>query len=395
MILKKVFYTGVVLCLSPLTAFAQQSAAPPAMADLEGDHIIINYKIYEEQTYVSEVRNFTIEMSPAESEGQADSLLITGFYMKGSVPFKAAYSPATGNITIPAGTKIFGYSDGQGTVQTLYGWDEENSEVTTRPIVYRYQGDGTWKCSTYLVLRSGEAGSTSYTYYDFSQASRLVPANGTTSNVTYDGDQTKFVEKRPSYVLIDGNNITVYNLLQKDSYGYGCWLTLYQSPGSDMVVAAPTLIGSASSDLDFPYKALTGCEYDSEECRPDTISYAGTQREGYIYGTYDSANGTITLSPMAVWPAAYDDTGAWSVDLTRFYEVEESVCVSFDVNKATLAAISSPVVSENRERVRVAVSADYFDLQGRRIPSLEKGKIVLRHTTYSDGTSSYEKIILP
>lgn len=394
MIVRKAFYIGAFFCLSPLTALAQQSATPPALADLVGDHIIINYKVYEEQTYVSEVRNFTVALSPAENEEQADSLLISGFYMKGSVPFKAAYSPATGNITIPAGTKIFGYSDGQGTVQTLYGWDEEKSEVTTRPIVYRYQDDGSWKCSTYLVLQSGEAGSSSYTYYDFSQASRLVPANGTTSNVTYDGDQTRFEESRPSFVLIDGDYITVYNLLQKDAYGYGCWLTFYHSPGSDKVVAAPALIGSASSDLEFPYKALTGCEYDEENCRPDTISYAGTQQEGYIYGTYDSASGTITLPPMAVWPAAYDDTGAWEVDLTRFYEVEETVCVNFDVKKAALAAISSPVALGNGEDGRVSVGTDYFDLQGRRLSAPAKGTVVVRRTAYSDGTSSSEKVFL-
>lgn len=387
----KIFSLGIFLGLASLTAFAQK----PAMADLVGDHVIINYKVYDEQTYVSEVRNFTIEIAEAEGEGQADSLLISGFYQKGSPSFKAAYSATTGNITIPAGTKIFGYSDGEGTEARLYIYDEETAEISTRPIIYRYQSDGTWKCSSYTVMETSVVGSTSSaSYYDFAQQSRLAPANGTTSNVTYDGEQVKFVETRPSFVTIDGNYITVYNLLQADSYGYGCWMTFYHSPESNEILAAPTLVGEATGDWDYPYRVLTGCEYDEENCRPDTISYAGMAYEGYILGTYetDGTTGTITLPPMAVWPATYDDNYNWDIDLTRFYEVEESVNVTFNVQNATLAAISSPSVAGSGDSK--VVRTDYFDLQGHRLAAPSKGSVIVKRTVFSNGTTTSEKVIL-
>lgn len=365
------------------------------MSDLVGDHVIINYKVYDDQTYVSEVRNFTIEIAEAESEGQADSLLISGFYQKGSPSFKAAYSATTGNITIPARTKIFGYSDGQGTEARLYVYDEESGEISTRPIIYRYQSDGTWKCSSYTVMQTSVVGSSSSSsYYDFAQQSRLAPANGSTANITYDGEKQRYEELRPSFVAINGDYITVYNLLQSDSYGYGCWMTFYHSPGTNQILAAPTLMGDATSDWDYPYRVLTGCEYDAENCVPDTISYAGMEYEGYILGTYevDGTTGTIILPPMAVWPAAYDDSGNWEIDLTRFYEVEERVAVTFDVEKAAIAAISSPVATGSKDRT--AVRTDYYDLQGRCIVAPVKGMPIIKRTTYSDGTSSSEKVIL-
>lgn len=376
--------------LVPLFAFAQQSQNIPSIDEIVGDYVIINYKDYNDATYVSEVKNFSIALAAAESEEQADSLLISNFYMKGSLSFKAAYNAANGNITIPAGTKVFGYSDGVGTVQTLYSWDETNSEITTRPIVYRLQSDGTWVCNSYIVLQSGEAGTTSYTYYDFSQKSRLAPANSTTSNITYDGDQVKFVESRPSFVEIKDNYITVYNLLQKDSYGYGCWITFFMDSSNNTVLSAPTMIGSVSSDFDYPYKALTGCEYDEENCRPKAISYAETQQEGYIIGTYDFSKGTITLPPMAVWPATYDDEGVCNVDLTRYYEVEESVTVTFDVQSAILANISQTLATNKNQQIK---TIEYFNLMGKRLMTTTNEHFVIKRTTYSDGTSLSEKII--
>lgn len=376
---------SLLLGLAPAALCAQQSATPPTLEEMAGDYVIINHRTYEGVTSVAETRNFTIEVT------EDDSLLISNFYMKGGLSFKAGYNPSNGTITVAAGTKIFGYSDGIGTVQTLWAYNESDGTVNERPFTYRLQANGTWKCSSYLVLQSGEAGSTSYTYYDFGNPSILARANGTVNNVTYDGEQVKFEETRPCFVEIKGQYLTVYNLLQKDSYGYGCWLELYFNTSTGLIAAAPSLIGSASSDLEYPYKALTGCEYDEENFCPTGATYAGTAQEGFILGTYDEEAGKIVLPPMAVWPASYDDEG-WTVDYTRYYEVEESVEVTFDVASAKLAAITTPLAADNA--ASPAVRTDFYDLSGRRLAAPAHGQLVVKRTTHADGSISTEKIFV-
>lgn len=378
--------------LLPLLAFAAISAAEaqtaddvPTLAEMQADYVIINSKTYEQTTAVSEVRNMTIE--PAED---GDSVVVSGFYMRGSVNFKAAYNPTTGHLTIPAGTKVFGYADGMGSMQFLYNWDANEGDITERPIVYRYQGHGVWQCAGTTVLRTTEAGSSSYTDYIFAQGSKIARANATTTNVSYDGDAVRFDEERPSYVELTDNALTVYNLLQKDSYGYGCWLTFSYDKATGKAQTAPALIGSATS-LDWPYKALTGCSYDETTHRPTGPINKGTASEGLISGTLalDGNTGTLTLQPMAVWPAKYDENG-WTLDYDSFYEVEESVKVTFDVDKAITASVPSVTVGADHGSVTGVVR---YDLTGRRLMSAQRGQLVIEQTRYADGTTTTRKVV--
>lgn len=374
------------LTLTPLQALAQSGTTVPALNEMAGDYVIINSKVYEDVTSISEVRDMSVKVT------DDDSLLISHFYMLGGLDFKAGYNASTGNITIKAGTQAFGYSDGQGSVQYLYAWDDEKSEVMERPITYRYQGNGVWQAAGTIVLMTGTAGGTDFQPYIFSQGSKMARSNATTSNVTYDGDAVRFEEKRPSYVEMKDDRITVYNLLQKDGYGYGCWVTFNYDEAAKQVSAAPLLIGSATA-IDWPYKALTGCGYDETTHRPTEVSYKGTDREGVIDGScvIDDTEGMITLNPMAVWPAKYDESG-WQLDFTRFFEVEESVSVSFDAEKAVASGISLPKDGAGQG---VPVSTDYYDLLGTRVIAPQHGQIVLKRMHYSDGTVRTVKELVP
>lgn len=371
-----------ILALTAITGRAQTTDVP-TLADLEGDYVIINSKSYEDVTSVSEVRNMTI--TPAGD----DSVVVSGFYMRGSVDFKAAYSTATGNLTIPAGTKVFGYADGMGSVQYLYNWDDTENDVSLRPVIYRYQGNGVWQCSAMTVLRTTESGSTSYTDYIFAQGSKIARANAKTANVTYDGDAVRFDEERPSYVELADDHLTVYNLLQKDSYGYGCWVTFDCDKAGGPATANPQLIGSATS-IDWPYKALTGCTYDESTHRPGGPANEGTNSEGTIEGTLsiNGSEGTLTLNPLAVWPAKYDESG-WTLNYDSFYEVEESVVVTFDVDKAITAGLPAVITPQSHGQV---VGTARYDLTGRRLATAESGQLVIEQTRYSDGTTTSRKV---
>lgn len=369
---------ALLFCL-PLSMTAQETIEIPSLADMSGSFVIINSKTYEEVTSVSEVRGMEFTVTAD------DSIQVDNFYM-GGIQFKASYNEATGNFSIKAGTKVFAYSDGQGSVQYLYAWDEEEQEVILRPVTYRYRGGGVWENTQPLVLMTGDAAGGDLQPYYFSQGSKIVRANGTTTNVTYDGEAQRFDESRPSYVLMSGDNILIYNLLQKDSYGYGCWLTLTYDREAGKVYSNPALIGSATA-IDYPYKALTGCEYDADTHRPTNISNAGTAYAGRIEGTFNEETGVIEFSPMAVWPSKYDEEG-WIIDNSRFYEVEESVTVTFDVEAAS-TGIQSPEVSG--EEGKQVLSVEFYNLMGQRTAAPLKGEVMIVKTLFKDGTFKTEK----
>ena len=368
---------ALLLALASLSATAQQTDTPPTLEKMKGSYVIINSKVYEGQSSVSEVRGMTI--APTAD----DSLQLSNFYMKGGLDFKAGYNAATGNISIPAGTKVFGYADGQGSMVFLYNWDDREQTVTARPVVYRYRGQGQWQTTGTVVLLATTAGSTTATPYIFSQGSRIALANATTNNTTYDGDGVRFEESRPSYVEWGRDSITVYNLLQKDSYGYGCFLSFSYDEKAGTAYSAPALIGQATA-IDYPYKALTGCDYDDQAHKPAAISHAGTDREGIIDASIDLQKGILSIAPMAVWPAKYDGNG-WQLDLDRYYEVEEAVTVTFtpgNVSSITRPTTAAPVITT------------YYTLDGRPAAHPQKGTPVIKKIITAGKEVKTEKVLI-
>lgn len=352
----------------------------PSINEMKGDYIIVNYKTYEGITAIADVKSMRMDVT------QDDSLKISDFYMKFCYDFKAGFNKNTGHISIPAGTKIFDYRDEQGSVQYLYAWNEELQEVISRPIVYKYKGNGHWHTDVPIVLMTGVIGGELSPYY-FSVGSSIYLSNATTENETYVGygeEQQKWEESRPSYVAVENNKVTIYNMLQTDALNYGCHITLVHDTNDNRLYTNPTLIGQVG-DLEFPYKMLAGCEYDSEYNKPTGLCYAGTSTEGRIEGILDKDNGTIELKPMAIWPAMLDGSQI-VMDTERFYEFEKTVKIKCEQLKATsIANLSTD--KGTKEIVRI----EYYNLAGQQLTKPQENTFIIQKNYYSDKTFDIHK----
>lgn len=353
----------------------------PSINEMKGDYIIVNYKTYEGVTAISDVKSMSMDVT------EDDSLKISDFYMKLCYDFNAGFNKNTGHISIPAGTKIFDYRDEQGSVQYLYAWNEEMQEVISRPIVYKYKGNGHWHTDVPIVLMTGVLGGELSPYY-FSVGSSIYLSNATTENETYVGygeEQQKWMESRPSYIAIENTTVTIYNMLQTDALNYGCYIKLAYNTDENRVYTNPTLIGQVG-DIEFPYKMLAGCEYDKKYNKPTGLCYAGTPTEGSIEGALDPENGTIELAPMAIWPAMFDGSQI-VMDTERFYEFEKSVKITSEQLKAT--SITHPSIDAATKEITYI---EYYNLAGQQIKRPQSNSFTIQKNYYTDQTFEVYKI---
>lgn len=389
----RLFSTLIALLLA-LPMLAQTT--PPTINEMAGDFVLINYKIntdYSPDPLVAEVRDFTLT-----PKAGTDSLIAGDFYIDGMPDFKVKFGSVSGNITIPGGTCVFSYSDGNGSVQYLYSFDEATQEVSPRPITYRYQGNGVWECTIPIVLMTGQLVngelSGDLTPYYHSQGSRICRANATMTDLVYDGDAVAYNDVRPVLVLReDANSLTFYNLTQIDGYGNGSWLQFAYNRPTQELLAYGTIIDDAS-DIEYPYKALTGCEYDAETKRPtgpSKYTLNGEEYDGLISAKADPLTGIITFDPMCVWPASYDETNGVNINTEAFYEVYEWMKLEIKDFEA-VTSISTPMVSGDASGRKV-LSTEYYTPAGRRINAPAPGMVTIKKQTFSDGTVKAEKIL--
>lgn len=359
---------------------AQSTTDIPTLNEMKGDFLVLNSQEYDGVTSLASMKPFT--MSPNDD----NTISIDGFYMNGCLAFNAEYNEKTGSISIPSGTPIF---DMDTYMVYLYPWNSETEEEILRPIEYKYIGNNTWECNTDLMLVATQ-GDEKQTV-TFSNGSRLVRCNGKSDNISYvgaAGSQDEYIESRPSYITINGNNIDVYNILTADQYGYGVHLSGTLNRENGEVMFNYTLTGHAN---DGTYRILTGCEYDSETNMPTGMSFADTENVGKIYATINMEKGEIALNPMAIWPAEYDaTTGSLSVDDTQLYEFIKSVNVSYDINSSETTAIEKPAVNDAGKEV---AKIEYYAVDGSKISSPKDGTLVIKVTTYKDKATKSEKII--
>lgn len=362
------------------SAYAQSTVTIPSLEEMQGDFLVLNSQEYNGVTSLASMKPFTI--SPVD----AHTLTIDGFYMTGCLDFQAEYNENTGTISIPAGVPIY---DMDSYMVYLYPWNVETEEEILRPIEYKYMGNNTWECNTDLMLVAiqGEEKQT----VTFSNGSRIVRCNGKSNNISYvgaAGSQETYIESRPSYVTISGNDIDVYNILQADQYGYGVHLkgTIDRETGEAMFNY--TLTGYAN---DGTYRILTGCEYNDETNMPTGMSFPDTEDVGKIHATIDLNKGEIALTPMAIWAAEYDaTTGSISVNETLLYEFVKSVSISYDVASPEVSGIEAPnVENENKEVTRI----DYYAIDGSKLVAPQEGSLVIKVTVYKDKTMRSEKVL--
>lgn len=363
--------------LTSLSAIAQ-TEEPLSIDQMQGDYIILNSKEYEGVKSLADMRNMSF--TPVSGE---DSLTVSGFYMNKCPDFKVGYDESTGDVTIPAGTLVFS-SDNM--VQYLYLWDEDNQEVTYRPIIYRYQGNGIWTASNTIVLMSGYVGGTLTAYY-FAQGSEIRLSNAISHNQSYAGmgdDQQFFDEQRPSFFRLVDNEAVVYNLLTTDQFGYGCKVEGEVNQSTGEATFLPSVVGQAN---DGTYKILAGCEVDEANNVPTVVSNKGTSTEGDITAQIDMTEGKLVFGPMAIFPAIYEN-GYLTIDDGSFYELVKSTELSFDPEK--IVSINPEELTE--ELTKEVAHVEYYSLEGVRTEYPESGKIYIRKTVYKDNTVKVEKI---
>lgn len=363
-----------------INVYAQSDGVIP-FNEIAGDYIIMNSEDYEGQKMLADVRNMTFTLSE-----ENDSILISGLYMNKCPDVKAGYDETNGNITIPAGTVIF-YAEN--VIHYLYPWDDDAEEVNYRPIVYKYNGDGSWSNPTTLMVMAGYVGGELSPYY-FAQGSEIKLSNSETSNVSYAGigsDQQMFDEKRPSFMQIDGSNIMIYNLLTTDQFGFGCNLSGSFDKETGECVFVPAVVGQAN---DGTYKVLAGCGVDEENNIPTGITNPDTSLEGDINAVIDFEKGTIHFDPMCIFPASLGSDGYLVVDDQSFFELVKSVDVTFKIDEV----VSVENVTNDDENMEIK-DVEYYSLEGIRIAELpEDGKLVIRKINYKDNTSKVEKVIV-
>lgn len=369
----------LVTAVAAAASVCAQETTIPSMSEMTGDFIVLNSQSYNGVKSLASMKPFTIE--PADN----DSITLSGFYMRNCLDFKAEYSETTGKISIPAGTPVFDYFGSY--LIYLYPWNTEDEEVIMRPIEYKYIGNNVWECNSDLMLVAiqGEEMQMSV----FSSGSRIARCNGTTNNTSYVGtadEQDEYIESRPSYVTISGNNIDIYNILQADQYGYGVHLSGTIDRTAGKVWFGYTLTGQAN---DRNYRILTGCEYDEDTNMPTKVAYSGTNNYGKVRASIDLEKGEIAIDPMAIWVAEYSESGIM-VDENQFYEFVKTVNVTYDVSKTDISAIEAPSMTNVEKEVS---HIDYYAIDGRKLAEPQEGSLVIKVTVYTDKSTQVEKIV--
>lgn len=376
--MKKIKQLLSVSALAVATALcAQESGTVPTLEQMEGDFIVMNSRVYNEMTSLAEMKQFTI--TPVGD----DSIRMSGFYTIQGMDFNAEYDKSTGTIYIPAATPIL---DMESYMFYLYAWNDETEEVIMRPIEYKYTGNDTWVCSTTIMLVAIQD-ETIQPYY-FSEGSQISRCNGTSENVSYSGSagsQVEYVESRPAYVTIDGDQIDIYNFLQADQYGYGVHITGVYMEDSNEAWFYYTTTGQAN---DGTYRVLTGCEYDETTNMPTGASYPDTDLMGMIHATVDLEAGEMVFDPMAIWASEYSEDSGLVIDQTLLFEFVKSVKVTYEVPQ--YSAIEAPVVDEVQKEIE---KVELYTVDGKKISEPLDGTFVIKLTVYKDKSTKAEKMI--
>ena len=131
------------VCLASV-GMAVAQTMPPSVEEMAGDYVIMNYKEYEGQKLLADMKDMRIDAAGH------DALKFSGFYMTDSEDFAVAYDPQSGKIAIPSGTQVLGGDSG--FEQYLYLWNEDKDEVMNSDIEYLLQEDGTWKAAPPCLL---------------------------------------------------------------------------------------------------------------------------------------------------------------------------------------------------------------------------------------------------
>lgn len=357
---------------------AQQEKVIPPFSEMSGDYIIVNSKDYEGKKNISEIKFMNIN-------ADKDSLTLSGFYIKGCPSFHAKYDETNGNIIIPYGTLIYvAFGD---TYRYLYLWDDKKEEVIQKDIIYYYKGNNMWEAETTLIMMVGTMdGELSPVY--FSQGSKIYRSNGKTENVSFAGwgqDQQRFDESRPSYVMIDNQRITIYNMLQADQFEYGCKMEGTYNSETGEAIFLPVVIGQSNEGI---YRVLMGCIVDEKDNKPLSTTNPNTSKEGQVIVKVDMERGTLDFDPMAIWPASLDVRGGLIVDKTRYFEFVKTVKVSFDPAQAVgISYIPEDMTSMGKEVEKI----EYYDITGRKVIAPQLNNLYIQKVYYKDNTSISKK----
>lgn len=363
---------------------AQETTTVPALSDMTGDFILLNWRNYDGVKSLAEIKPFSIT---ATDEGTLD---ISRFYIDKCENFEAEYSETSGLISIAAGTPIMNMDP---TMYYLYAWNDEDEVVIARPIEYKYVGYDSWTCNTTIMLIAQQEESEDIMPYYLSEGSQISRCNATSKNASYTIDPDdhsntlEFLESRSAYVTISDNTINIYNVLQADQYGYAVRLTGTIDREKGEVWFGPSLTGQSN---DGTYRLLTGSEYNEETNLPTNVSYPDTEKMGWIHATIDLENGELTLDPMTIWPASYDESGQLTVDETSFYEFVKTVTVTYDVDKTVSSIEDTPNIDNQNKEVS---HIDYYAIDGRKLIEPQEGSLVIKVTVYTDKSTQVEKIV--
>ncbi len=377
MIRQLLFYAGLLWAAGMA---AQQDKPVPTFSEMKGDYIIINSQEYEGVKNIANMKAMSII-------SERDSLKLSGFYMKGCPDFRAGYDETTGNLVIPSGTLIY-LAFGE-IYQYLYVWDDKKGEVVQKPILYQYKGNNLWETEETLMIMSGKAGEELSPYY-FSQGSKIYKCNGKTENVSFVGwgqAQQRYDESRPSYVMVDNQKITIYNMLQADQFEYGCRMEGTYNSETGEASFLPSVIGQSNEGL---YRVLTGCTYDATENKPTDITNPQAKNEGQVKVKVDMEKGTLEFEPMAIFPASLSNRGGLIIDKSRFFEFVKSVKVSFDPQQAVSISAPKIINPANKEIVKT----EYYDITGRKITEPTSNTLVIQKIYYKDKTSKVQKVCI-
>lgn len=409
------------ICIA--AACASASAAIPTIDEITGSYIQSDSTIYADsetgaqQVQWSQCNDLTIE----RVEGSDNKIEISGYWRSRNGvrhTFEASYNATLGRISIPAGSVLWidnVYPGGGTPVQSeikLYNYEQDpttgNWGLSQRDIIFIYDDDKD------CFVHSGYTAITTQWPNDQTGEmeeiipenpvynTTLLPANGTVANHSYGFEAAKTDEEtgeiisynlidygeesRPCYV--DYATGTILNLLKNDMYGHGA---MAQFAADDNIFIIPAqAIGAVTSGLDYDYRVLAAATLD-----PDThYPMLSDETQDWHLATYATPNsdGTmhVSMPTSAIFAAAYDETtGQLQVDGNAVFEMLEKLEITFTPNGDATSAIDE-VTTDGMEN-RTVASEEYFDLQGRRITTPVAAGIVIKKTTYTDGTTQSTK----
>lgn len=380
---------------------ASASAAIPTIDQITGSYIESDSTVNQdettgvEQVMWSTCNDFTI----SRVEGSDDRIAISGFWrsLNGERhTIEATYSPTTGRITMPAGTVVwvdnqYGFDDNGDIVVTgqeeinIYNYTYNTSsgawELSERDIVFSYDEEtGRWCHNGYIAVT--EEGSV----YEAPYNTTFIRANGTVTNESYSfnstGDRNDYGEEsRPCYV--DFSTGTILNLLYTDKYGHGTQVNFEASSNKFTIYAAPI---ASITEIEYSYKVLVAVDIDPDTYHPslaDDMDITGDITDG------DNGTKKVSFVPSAIFAASYNSsTNQILIDSDMLYEVVERLELSY-----TPDATSSVEEVMAGEKTRTVAAEEYYDLQGRRLTGKPATGIVIKKTTYTDGTTESVKEI--